>query len=83
MLTSENLRAELMTLWAQPDFPTNCIRLYAILTGRDEQSAAERAATPGPLTHPLPDASVGGLAGLIQSPPIQHPVPGVAQEPLY
>ena len=117
VLTSENLRAELMTLWAQPDFPTNCIcivthnieeavlladrvlvlgsnpghimaevpiplarprdrrsaafesavdRLYAILTGRDEQSAAERAATPGPLTHPLPDASVGGLAGLIQ-----------------
>lgn len=117
VLTSENLRGELISLWAQPDFPTKCIcivthdieeavlladrvlvlgsgpghikaevpillprprdrrsptfdqavdRLYAILTGRDERSAAERAATPGPLTHPLPDASVGGLAGLIE-----------------
>ncbi len=117
VLTSENLRGELMTLWAQPDFPTKCIcivthnieeavlladrvlvlgsnpghikaevpillprprdrrsptfestvdRLYAILTGRDEKSAAERAAAPGPLTHPLPDATVGGLAGLVE-----------------
>lgn len=117
VLTSENLRGELMTLWAQPDFPTRCIcivthnieeavlladrvlvlgsnpghikaevpivlprprdrrsptfeiavdRLYAILTGRDEKSAAERAAHPGPLTHPLPDATVGGLAGLVE-----------------
>ncbi len=116
VLTSENLRNELITLWAQPDFPTTCIcivthnieeavlladrvlvlgsnpghikaevpvllprprdrrsptfetvvdHLYAILTGRDEKSAAERAAAPGPLTHPLPDASVGGLAGLV------------------
>lgn len=117
VLTSENLRNELMTLWAQQDFPTKCIcivthnieeavlladrvlvlgsnpghikaevpillprprdrrsptfesavdRLYAILTGRDEKSAAERAAAPGPLTHPLPDATVGGLAGLVE-----------------
>ncbi len=117
VLTSENLRGELISLWARPDFPTKCIcivthnieeavlladrvlvlgsnpghikaevpillprprdrrsptfeaavdRLYAILTGRDEKSAAERAATPGPLTHPLPDASVGGLAGLVE-----------------
>jgi len=117
VLTSENLRGELISLWAQPDFPTKCIcivthdieeavlladrvlvlgsnpghikaevpillprprdrrsptfetavdRLYAILTGRDERSAAERAATPGPLTHPLPEASVGGLAGLVE-----------------
>lgn len=117
VLTSENLRGELISLWAQPDFPTKCIcivthnieeavlladrvlvlgsnpghikaevpillprprdrrsptfeaavdRLYAILTSRDEKSAAERAATPGPLTHPLPDASVGGLAGLVE-----------------
>jgi NitT/TauT family transport system ATP-binding protein len=117
VLTAENLRNELMTLWAQPDFPTNCVcivthnieeavlladrvlvlgsnpghikaevavhlprprdrrsptfeqtvdQLYAILTGRDERSAAERAAAPGPLTHPLPPASVGGLAGLVE-----------------
>lgn len=117
VLTSENLRTELISLWATPDFPTKCIcivthnieeavlladrvlvlgsnpghikaevpilvprprdrrsptfeaavdRLYAILTGRDEKSAAERAAAPGPLTHPLPDASVGGLAGLVE-----------------
>lgn len=117
VLTSENLRAELIGLWAQPEFPTRCIcivthnieeavlladrvlllganpghlraevpvdlprprdrrspafeaivdRLYAALTGRDEQSAAERAPVPGPLTHPLPAASVGGLAGLVQ-----------------
>lgn len=117
VLTSENLRGELMTLWAQTDLPTKCIcivthnieeavlladrvlvlgsnpghvkaevpillprprdrrsptfestvdRLYAILTGRDEKSAAERAPVPGPLTHPLPDASVGGLAGLVE-----------------
>ncbi|WP_298446557.1 nitrate/sulfonate/bicarbonate ABC transporter ATP-binding protein [Gordonia sp. (in: high G+C Gram-positive bacteria)] len=117
VLTSENLRGELATLWERPEFPTKCIclvthnieeavlladrvlmlgtnpghiraevpillprprdrrsptfeatvdRLYAILTGRDEKSAAERAAAPGPLTHPLPSASVGGLAGLVQ-----------------
>ncbi|WP_026925677.1 nitrate/sulfonate/bicarbonate ABC transporter ATP-binding protein [Granulicoccus phenolivorans] len=117
VLTSENLRNELISLWSTPGFPTKCIcivthnieeavlladrvlvlgsnpghimaevpillprprdrrsptfetavdRLYAILTGRDEKSAAARAAAPGPLTHPLPDASVGGLAGLVE-----------------
>jgi len=117
VLTAENLRNELMTLWARPDFPTKCIcivthnieeavlladrvlvlganpghimaevpvhlprprdrrsptfdvmvdQLYRILTGRDEKSAAEQAPAPGPLTHPLPDASVGGLAGLVE-----------------
>ncbi len=117
VLTSENLRNELISLWAQPEFPTECIcivthnieeavlladrvlvlgsnpghikaevpillprprdrrsptfeaavdRLYAILTGRDEKSASERAPAPGPLTHPLPDASVGGMAGLVE-----------------
>ena len=117
VLTAENLRNELMSLWTQPGFPTKCVcivthnieeavlladrvlvlgsnpghikaevavqlprprdrrsasfeamvdQLYGILTGRDEHSAAERAATPGPLTHPLPGASVGGLAGLVE-----------------
>jgi NitT/TauT family transport system ATP-binding protein len=117
VLTAENLRTELMTLWAQPDFPTKCVcivthnieeavlladrvlvlgsnpghikaevqihlprprdrrsptfeavidQLYGILTGRDEKSATQRAAIPSPLTHPLPDATVGGLAGLVE-----------------
>ena len=117
VLTAENLRNELMTLWAQPDLPTKCIcivthnideavlladrvlvlgsnpghikaevpihlprprdrrsptfeatvdKLYAILTGRDEKSAAHRVTAPGPLTHPLPAATVGGLAGLVE-----------------
>ncbi|PPH25136.1 nitrate/sulfonate/bicarbonate ABC transporter ATP-binding protein [Rathayibacter toxicus] len=115
VLTSENLRSEIASLWAQPDFPTSCIcivthnieeaviladrvlvlganpghimaeisvplprprdrrsptfaavvdRLYAILTDRDPTTTAR--ATTGPLTHPLPDASVGGLVGLIE-----------------
>lgn len=117
VLTAENLRNELIGLWAQPEFPTKCVcivthnieeavlladrvlvlgsnpghikaevpvhiprprdrrsptfeamvdQLYGILTGRDEHSAATRATTPGPLTHPLPAASVGGLAGLVE-----------------
>src|SRR5690606_17334348 len=42
-------------------------RLYRILTGRDDDAGdrSSRAVT-GPLTHPLPAASVGGLAGLIE-----------------
>ena len=116
VLTAENLRNELMKLWAQPDFPTKAIcvvthnieeavlladrvivlganpghiiaevpvrlsrprdrrsptfeaiidHLYAVLTGHDEKVAAS-AVVAGPLTHPLPAASVGGLAGLIE-----------------
>jgi len=118
VLTAENLRGELMTLWAQPNFPTKsvCIvthnieeavlladrvlvlganpghikaevavhlprprdrrsptfevmvdQLYGILTGRDDDRTAGRAAAaPSPLTHPLPGASIGGLAGLVE-----------------
>jgi NitT/TauT family transport system ATP-binding protein len=117
VLTSENLRNELIALWERPNFPTKSIcivthnieeavlladrvlvlgsnpghikaevpitlprprdrrsptfetmvdRLYAILTGRDEKSVSEQVSAPGPLTHPLPDASVGGLAGLVE-----------------
>ena len=116
VLTAENLRTELMSLWAQPDFPTKAVcivthnideavlladrvivlganpghikaeipvhlprprdrrsptfddlvdQLYAILTGRDEKTPTP-AASPGPLTHPLPAATVGGLAGLVE-----------------
>ena len=44
-------------------------QIYGILTGRDD--AATPVAAPGretttPLTQPLPDASVGGLAGLLE-----------------
>lgn len=114
VLTAENLRNELMALWAQPDFPTKAIcivthnieeavlladrivvlganpghikaevtvrlprprdrrsptfdalvdELYAVLTGREDTRAPKPA---GPLTHPLPDATVGGLAGLVE-----------------
>jgi NitT/TauT family transport system ATP-binding protein len=116
VLTAENLRNELVTLWAQPDFPTRCVcivthnieeavqladrvvvlganpghikaevpvrlprprdrrsptfdalvdQLYAILTGRDKKPA-QPAVAPGPLTHPIPAATVGGLAGLVE-----------------
>jgi NitT/TauT family transport system ATP-binding protein len=119
VLTAENLRNEVMSLWAQPDFPTKsvCIvthnieeavlmadrvlvlgsnpghvraevevplprprdrrhplfaqtvdRLYALLTGTGPgapgTAAAPVAATP--LSAPLPDVSVGGLAGLVE-----------------
>jgi NitT/TauT family transport system ATP-binding protein len=116
VLTAENLRTELMALWARPDFPTKAIcvvthnieeavlladrvvvlgsnpgriraeipvhlprprdrrsptfdalvdQLYAILTGRDENPAVPTP-LPGPLTHPLPGVTVGGLAGLVE-----------------
>ncbi|QKT07113.1 nitrate/sulfonate/bicarbonate ABC transporter ATP-binding protein [Gordonia sp. X0973] len=116
VLTAENLRNELITLWSQPGFPTKCVcivthnieeavlladrvlvlgsnpghikaevpillprprdrrsptfeavvdELYGILTEREEAAGA-RVSGPGPLTHPLADASVGGLAGLIE-----------------
>ncbi|MGZ0145958.1 ABC transporter ATP-binding protein [Kribbella sp. WER1] len=116
VLTAENLRTELMGLWAQPDFPTKAVcivthnieeavlladrvvvlgsnpgrikaevavrlprprdrrsptfdalvdQLYATLAKGDEPRPAP-AGPPGPLTHPLPDATVGGLAGLVE-----------------
>ncbi|MST31730.1 ATP-binding cassette domain-containing protein [Acidimicrobiaceae bacterium USS-CC1] len=43
--------------------------IYGILTGRDETATVAPAAgrdTSTPLTQPLPDASVGGLAGLLE-----------------
>ena len=118
VLTTENLRAELISLWSQPDFPTKAIcivthnieeavliadrvivlaanpgrviadvpvnlprphdrqsaafealvdRIYGLLTERssDGNAAGKKAAASGPLTAPLPEASVGGLAGLV------------------
>jgi NitT/TauT family transport system ATP-binding protein len=119
VLTTENLRNEVISLWSQPDFPTRCIcivthnieeavlmadrvvvlaanpgriisevevnlprprnrhsaqfealvdRIYGLLT---EHSAAntgtvKTAAPQGPLNTPLPEASVGGMAGLVE-----------------
>jgi NitT/TauT family transport system ATP-binding protein len=40
-------------------------QLYATLTG-PEQATRPTVASQGPLTHPLPAASVGGLAGLVE-----------------
>ncbi|MCL1900498.1 MAG: nitrate/sulfonate/bicarbonate ABC transporter ATP-binding protein, partial [Promicromonosporaceae bacterium] len=40
-------------------------RIYTVLTGNDNP-AAQPSRLPGPLTTPLPAASVGGLAGLAQ-----------------
>lgn len=116
VLTAENLRAELISMWEAPGFPTRSIcivthnideavlladrvlvlggsparitaevpiriprprdrrsptfeaavdQLYSLLSGRDE-TAARTGGPPGPLTHPLPAATVGGLAGLVQ-----------------
>jgi NitT/TauT family transport system ATP-binding protein len=120
VLTAENLRNELMSLWAGHDFPTKAIcivthnieeavlladrvlilesspgriktevpvylprprdrrspafevvvdQLYAALTGQDDtgrSAIAPSAPAASPLTHPLPAASVGGLAGLVE-----------------
>jgi NitT/TauT family transport system ATP-binding protein len=117
VLTAENLRGEVISLFGRPEIPTRCVcivthnieeavlladrvivlganpghikaevplrlprprdrrsptfeaavdQLYRILTGKDERSAATTAAAPGPLTHSLPAATVGGLAGLVE-----------------
>ncbi|SFW86452.1 nitrate/sulfonate/bicarbonate ABC transporter ATP-binding protein [Amycolatopsis australiensis] len=113
VLTAENLRTELMSLWAQDAFPTKGIclvthnieeavlladrvlvlgpghlraevtvdlarprdrkapafaalvdRLYDLLTGREPGVAEPSQATP--TARPLPEVSVGGLAGLVE-----------------
>jgi len=119
VLTAENLRSELLTLWARDDFPTRAMlivthnieeavlladrvlvlssnpgriraelpvdlprprdrrgaafetlvdEIYGIMTGREpEKPAAPAAPTePSPLDHPLPAATVGGMAGLLE-----------------
>ncbi|WP_418003260.1 nitrate/sulfonate/bicarbonate ABC transporter ATP-binding protein [Mycobacterium sp. PDNC021] len=118
VLTAENLRTELMNLWAGENFPTKAIcivthnieeavlladrvivlganpgrilaevdvalerprdrrapafdalvdRLYGLLTGRQTvETTLAHPATANPTSRPLPDASVGGLAGLLE-----------------
>jgi len=117
VLTGENLRNELMTLWTGHDFPTRAIclvthnieeaimladrvvvlgthpgrllaelpielerprdrrsptfealvdQLYELLTGTGPATLLVESATATPTSHPLPYASVGGLAGLVE-----------------
>ena len=120
VLTAENLRTELLTLWARDDFPTRAMliithnieeavlladrvlvlssnpgriraelaidlerprdrrtatfealvdEIYGIMTGRSEEAAAPTqvpAAQPSPIDEPLPAATVGGMAGLLE-----------------
>jgi NitT/TauT family transport system ATP-binding protein len=117
VLTAENLRTELMTLWAGDRFPTKAIcivthnieeavlladrvivlganpghiraevavelprprdrrrpafaelvdRLYDLLTGRDPHTTQTEPTEATPTARPLPPASVGGLAGLVE-----------------
>ena len=117
VLTAENLRNELMTLWAGQDFPTKAIclvthnieeaivladrvvvlssnpgrilaelpielerprdrrspsfqalvdKLYGLLTGTGQASTPVEPGAATPTSHPLPRATVGGLAGLLE-----------------
>ncbi|MET8764701.1 nitrate/sulfonate/bicarbonate ABC transporter ATP-binding protein [Lentzea sp. NPDC004782] len=117
VLTAENLRNELMSLWTGPEFPTRSIcvvthnieeavlladrvlvlganpghlraeitvdldrprdrrspafaalvdHLYDLLTGREPDAPEPEPADATPTARPLPAASVGGLAGLVE-----------------
>ena len=117
VLTAENLRNELMSLWAGEDFPTKAIclvthnieeailladrvvvlssnpghilaelpielerprdrrspsfealvdKIYGLLTGTGAATTLVEPATATPSSHPLPRATVGGLAGLVE-----------------
>jgi len=117
VLTAENLRSELMTLWTGQEFPTKAIclvthnieeaivladrvivlssnpghilaelpielerprdrrspsfealvdKIYELLTGTGPATTLVEPATATPTSHPLPRATVGGLAGLVE-----------------
>ena len=117
VLTAENLRTELVNLWATDKFPTKAIcivthnieeavlladrvvvlganpgrilaevrvalerprdrrapafealvdQLYGLLTGRETAEVIPEPAADTPLARPLPDATVGGLGGLVE-----------------
>ncbi|WP_231748755.1 nitrate/sulfonate/bicarbonate ABC transporter ATP-binding protein [Mycobacterium sp. M26] len=117
VLTAENLRTELMSLWSRDDFPTKAIclvthnieeavlladrvvvlganpgrvraqlpidlarprnrrspafaavvdTLYGLLTGSGPAEVGTGTAEATPTSSPLPDATVGGLAGLVE-----------------
>ena len=117
VLTAENLRSELMTLWTGQEFPTKAIclvthnieeaialadrvivlssnpgrilaefpigierprdrrspsfealvdKLYGLLTGTGPAATLVEPGSATPTSHPLPRATVGGLAGLVE-----------------
>ncbi|MGW0249286.1 ABC transporter ATP-binding protein [Nocardia goodfellowii] len=117
VLTAENLRTELVNLWAGDSFPSKAVclvthnieeavlladrvlvlgsnpgriiaeipiteprprakrapsfdalvdHIYGLLTGRDTEPAGPEPDTATPTARPLPDASPGGLAGLVE-----------------
>ena len=117
VLTAENLRSELMSLWTGQEFPTKAIclvthnieeaimladrvivlssnpgrilaefpielerprdrrspsfealvdKLYGLLTGTGPATTLVEPGTATPTSHPLPRATVGGLAGLVE-----------------
>lgn len=49
-----------------PTFEAAVDHLYALLTGKPPGAVSGAGQPPGPLTHPLPEATSGGLAGLIE-----------------
>ncbi|GAB0105796.1 nitrate/sulfonate/bicarbonate ABC transporter ATP-binding protein [Nocardia sp. JMUB6875] len=49
-----------------PGFAALVDQIYGLLTGRDTETAAAPADTSTPFAVPLPDASVGGIAGLLE-----------------
>ncbi|MEC3956617.1 nitrate/sulfonate/bicarbonate ABC transporter ATP-binding protein [Nocardia sp. CDC153] len=49
-----------------PGFVALVDQIYGLLTGRDTEVAAAPADTSTPFAVPLPDASVGGIAGLLE-----------------
>ncbi|GAA1316642.1 nitrate/sulfonate/bicarbonate ABC transporter ATP-binding protein [Leucobacter albus] len=49
-----------------PTFEAAVDKLYALLTGRPAGAPGAHTPLPGPLTHPLPEATSGGLAGLVE-----------------
>ncbi|MGW3542710.1 ABC transporter ATP-binding protein [Nocardia niigatensis] len=49
-----------------PGFEALVDQIYGLLTGRDAEIAAAPADTSTPFAVPLPDASVGGIAGLLE-----------------
>lgn len=117
VLTTENLRSELVKMWARPEFANKCVcivthnieeavlladrvfvlgsnpgrilteeviniprprdrksaafeqveaRLYEVLTGQGKDPSTAPVAAITPLNTPIPDASVGGMAGLVE-----------------
>jgi NitT/TauT family transport system ATP-binding protein len=49
-----------------PSFEALVDQIYGLLTGRDTERAAPEPEKATPTSTPLPDASVGGLAGLVE-----------------